>query len=443
MSCQKIRIAYLNYWDDDLNDRYFSKFIEYHFLGIETLEVSPFENPDIMICSVFGDLNLISRLRASIKIFYTGENLRRKEYREFQNIKILQNIFDLIIGFYETDIKSKLLGFPLWLQYYPFYSTKEDETIVSYIEKQHIENRHVTKERFCTLIARHDRTGIRTKISKSVSKIGKISYGGTFHLVQFQKEHFVVPYGSRAKVDYIKTSKYNICPENSSTQGYCTEKLFEALQAGCIPIYSGYDIPVVLNKNKIIFYKEDIPEEQFLQNFQTVYKFDGNVFENSAEETISNYYEDLKNQLSLLIRSRTALKFTIFEPQKSFRNNTISCDEDSSSNDEDSFSNDEDSFSNDNESSSDDESSFYDDDLPCNNILNETTSSEITTNCSNCCVLEQPLTTSYNGETNANIQEQDKEVTNFVQDLLKTLEAIAKEKIKSKARKNLRKISDN
>ncbi len=406
MSC--LRIAYLNYWDDEINDRYFSKFIEYHLVGLKTKEVSPFENPDIIVCSVFGDLNLISRISAKIKIFYTGENLKRNLYREFQNIRILQNIFDLIIGFHDTDVKNKLLSFPLWLQYYPFYSAKEDETIVSYIEKQHILNRRIHKDKFCTLIARHDRTGIRTKISKSVAKKGKISYGGTFHLVQFQSDHYVVPYGSKEKVNYIKTSKYNICPENSSTKGYCTEKLFEALQAGCIPIYSGHGIPTVLNKNKIIFYREDAPEEEFLQNFQSVYKFDGNVFESNSEDIISNYYEDLKNQLAHLIKSRTTLDFTIFEPQKSA--NKVELNDDIGDSTDDSTDESTDGSTDDSSDDSTDDST--DDDI--------------------------------DDRTDDNVddgrKDKDNEVADFVQDLLKTLETIAKEKIKAGAKRNLRKI---
>ena len=317
MSSGKIRIAYVNYWNDAVNDRYFSRFIEYHFVGFEAVEVSPFENPDIIVCSVFGDLNLISRLSAKIKIFYTGENLKRKEYRDFQNMKVMRNIFDLIIGFFETDIELKILSFPLWLQYYPFYSTKEDDTIITHIERDHAKNCRSRKDRFCTLIASHDRSGIRTKLTRSVAKVGKISFGGAFHLSQFEKEHNHVPFGSRAKVEYIKTSKFNICPENSNTPGYCTEKLFEALQAGCVPVYSGHSIPKVLNKNKIIFYDQNGPEQTFLECFQPVHRYEGNVFVEDAEGIISKCYEDLKNQLAHLLRTKSSLQITIFEPTKS------------------------------------------------------------------------------------------------------------------------------
>ena len=101
-----------------------------------------------------------------------------------------------------------------------------------------------------------------------------------------------------------KPVKYNICPENSSTKGYCTEKLFEALQAGCIPIYSGHGIPTVLNKNKIIFYREDAPEEEFLQNFQSVYKFDGNVLSAVGPESHPNDFLSRRSSSAFLPRKQ-------------------------------------------------------------------------------------------------------------------------------------------
>ncbi|RIY39723.1 hypothetical protein CKF58_01780 [Psittacicella hinzii] len=41
------------------------------------------------------------------------------------------------------------------------------------------------------------------------------------------------------KLDFLQRVIFNICPENSNTPGYVTEKLLEAFAAGCIPIYWG------------------------------------------------------------------------------------------------------------------------------------------------------------------------------------------------------------
>lgn len=41
------------------------------------------------------------------------------------------------------------------------------------------------------------------------------------------------------KQKWLEGYKFNICFENSSYLGYLTEKLFDAYNAGCIPIYWG------------------------------------------------------------------------------------------------------------------------------------------------------------------------------------------------------------
>lgn len=41
------------------------------------------------------------------------------------------------------------------------------------------------------------------------------------------------------KLAYLQQFTYNICPENTYHPGYVTEKIFEAYEAGCIPVYWG------------------------------------------------------------------------------------------------------------------------------------------------------------------------------------------------------------
>jgi hypothetical protein len=41
------------------------------------------------------------------------------------------------------------------------------------------------------------------------------------------------------KVKFMSNYRFNLCFENSSYPGYCTEKLFEALCAKTVPIYWG------------------------------------------------------------------------------------------------------------------------------------------------------------------------------------------------------------
>jgi hypothetical protein len=46
---------------------------------------------------------------------------------------------------------------------------------------------------------------------------------------------------NECKLNLMENYRYNICFENSITEGYVTEKLLEAKVAGCIPLYYGDD----------------------------------------------------------------------------------------------------------------------------------------------------------------------------------------------------------
>ena len=61
------------------------------------------------------------------------------------------------------------------------------------------------------------------------------------------------------KLLYLQQYKFNICPENSKSEGYVTEKIFQSLFSGCIPIYSGWNKnpePDIINPNIIMWYDE-------------------------------------------------------------------------------------------------------------------------------------------------------------------------------------------
>jgi hypothetical protein len=48
-----------------------------------------------------------------------------------------------------------------------------------------------------------------------------------------------IPGWSRGKVEFLRAYKFNIAFENRSLPGYTSEKLYEAMQARCLPIYWG------------------------------------------------------------------------------------------------------------------------------------------------------------------------------------------------------------
>ena len=99
------------------------------------------------------------------------------------------------------------------------------------------------------------------------------------------------------KINYISNGLYNICPENSVYEGYITEKIFQALEAGTIPLYWGYDLPEkdIINNNKYCFCDiNNNLEQQIKHVILNKNKYiEGNIFNDNAKNIIEIYYNDL------------------------------------------------------------------------------------------------------------------------------------------------------
>jgi len=288
-----IKIAYVNFWKDPYNDRWFTKFIKEN-IDDNVIEVSINNTPDILLASVFGNVSTITNIEARVKILFIGENCTRDVYRQYgpSEHKRLANVFDLILGFDESNIMKKILRFPLWLLYYPYYNMNNDMNIINHIETNHKKNIHNTKI-YCSLVASHDSGGHRNKLYTIMIKKGNVLSGGKF------LNNIKISDGSRGKHEFISQSKYNICTENSSYPHYVTEKIFQALEAGCIPLYWGHDLPEknILNTNKYVFYNND-NEENFENNLLHTEQFHYEyVFYPSAKHVISKYYQDVIDQI--------------------------------------------------------------------------------------------------------------------------------------------------
>ena len=295
-----IKIAYINFWKDPYNDTYFDYFIKNN-LNCNIIKVKYNENPDILISSVNGNINIIDNIKAKCKIFYYGENLDR--HPPFNNIELLKSKFDIIAGFKYTDKKNKIFRFPLWLIYYPFYNFDDKKNnIISYIENKYYINIRKYKSLFATLVSRHDRGGQRKIIYDVMSKYYKVYCPG-----EFNNNTKMIGQSPREKIDYISNSIYNICPENSIYEGYVTEKIFQAFEAGTIPLYWGHDLPEkdILNKNKYCFcniennniLKQQIHDVVFNKNKY----IKGFIFNDNAKNVIETYYNELINEIKKYI----------------------------------------------------------------------------------------------------------------------------------------------
>lgn len=293
-----ITISYINFWKDKTNDQWLSYFIDKNIGPIKHISEN---NPDILICSVFGDINNVIKVKAKCKIFYYGENLNR--FPPYNNDKLLYDTFDLIVGFKNTDLTKKQIRFPLWLMYYPYYIYNENDNILTYIQNKYNDNIHRKKDIFCTIIARHDRGGQREKICNELSKHGDIKAPGIYRNNTPSIGHTCLD-----KINYISRSVYNICPENSTYKGYFTEKIFHAFEGGTIPLYWAVDLPEpeIINKNKYCFCdinnKEELEKSIYnVCNNPTQY-INGELFTKDAVEKIQSFYSTLLDNILMCLR---------------------------------------------------------------------------------------------------------------------------------------------
>jgi len=268
-------------------------------------------SPDIEFFSVFGDKNSIIKSKAKAKIFFTGECTSEKTvFSNFSEYKDnCTDIVDLSLGF-DYNLKDNYLRFPLWLLYY-FELTDDLDTINKKVKE--FNNFNFKKTKFCSLIASHDLSGYRGEVFKVLNNIEKVDCPGKL----FHNDNNLKTVFSNNKIEYLKNYKFNICPENTQSEGYVTEKLFEALEAGCIPIYNGWSRdpePNVINSNSFLWYDMDgnneglIDKINFYNNNEDVFntfKKQNQPFLKSAPDTIHSFIKSYNEKLENILLNVT------------------------------------------------------------------------------------------------------------------------------------------
>lgn len=295
----------------EFKNNYFYKFIKRHYLP--DLEIS--YNPDIEFFAPNGKRYFLEKSKAKIKIFYTGEcvskNAINEVWKEYSDNCV--NDVDLSLGFDRLD-ESKYknyVRFPIWINYNfgeileeNFSKDKIKETI------DNINSAKSKKNKFASLVASHDVPKIRTEIFNEVNKIGKVSCAGKLlHNDDTLKNDF-----GNNKIEYLRDFKFNICPENTISDGYITEKLFDSFRAGCIPIYSGDEnIEMdLVNKNALLFYRACEDNSALLKEVEKLNKDDKlfEAFQNQIKinDSMVDYLwerrEKILNRLENLINER-------------------------------------------------------------------------------------------------------------------------------------------
>ena len=231
------------------------------------------EGKHINLCSVFGNRNVLYYVNDGPLLFMSVENLHddRMEYADhllFSRYMTNKHepvpednrrkgdtlgkpiLADLALG-YDYFEEPSYLRFPLWMLYM-FPPDADEKTIRSRCEQLRFPDCH-ERNNFAALVARYDWYGTRTEIVDALSHIDKVSCPGSVR----QNDDSLANAFHDNKELYLRQFYFNVCPENSNSFGYVTEKVFEAISAGCIPVYwgsMGDPEPGILNKDAIIMW---------------------------------------------------------------------------------------------------------------------------------------------------------------------------------------------
>lgn len=301
---------YINWMSGD----WLKKFIDYNI---------PNRNKRITFISVDGKKPNL-KLEKNIKIFFSGENLESNinhkyianEYLDIRyhwfNIRknlyrdYLLNEVDLSLGYGNYNYLN-YLRFPLWIMYL-FPPECNYERIKEIVEEINDRENQGMKE--CVCINRHDLFGVRSKVCDDLKDTLKITYAGKWR--NNSTELWTAFDNDKCK--YMNLFKFNICPENMDAPYYCSEKIFDALRCGCIPIYAGAlnnPEPEIINRDFVIFWDLDgdnceqiklvnrlNKDYDYYQKFMKQPKLKADVADYIAE-----YFENLKCRINRFLKN--------------------------------------------------------------------------------------------------------------------------------------------
>lgn len=198
----------------------------------ERFDVELCDQPDFLIYSCYGHEH---RLHSGVRIFFSGES-DAPDYR----------VCDYSLACLKVDD-------PRHLQL-PLYTSWGDSQDI--IKKNDDPDKILAaKTKFCSfIISGYNRSKNHNRVAffEKLSRYKRVDSGGR----KFNNIGGPIPPGTRNKIEFLRSYKFNIAFENRSLPGYTTEKIFEPMVARCLPIYWG---------NPLI--KEEFNPKSFLNYF--------------------------------------------------------------------------------------------------------------------------------------------------------------------------------
>lgn len=224
MTKKQIKMRLVDYWKDDSEANFYDNWLVQ--LLQEKYDIVYSKTPDFVIYSCYGMEHLkYDCMRIAICL---------------ENMRIDWNVAD-----YGIEIAS-FMDFGERYMRIPYFCIAKNELRTrnkgntSYdFSKRKLDKR----EKFCAYMVSNGGAMLRERFFDKLSAYKRVDSGGKWRnniggLLDLQYDNKKDDMLD-IKQKWLEGYKFNICFENSSYPGYLTEKLFDAYNAGCIPIYWG------------------------------------------------------------------------------------------------------------------------------------------------------------------------------------------------------------
>ncbi len=261
----------------------------------------------VALYSIFAPFWLSRFDGADVRIFVERENLHKPSMQCWLHRFLDDDRIALSLGFDDLE-HPQYMRFPFWMMWSVFSPTATYSEIREQVTRFNSPDNHsYADRRFCAFLCNHDDVG-RRRIYDQFSSIDKVDCDGRlFHNNDELKTRF-----GDDKLLYLRNYRFNLTPENTNYPGYVTEKLFEAIASGCIPIYHGSDNrpePEVLNHEAIVFIevgKDNTDAVNFVRELNSDEKLyldfaNRPRFTPGAVDVIWAYYEELERRFRIII----------------------------------------------------------------------------------------------------------------------------------------------
>jgi hypothetical protein len=271
-------------------------------------EIVTTDDYDFIILSVFPNKKLQINSSAKIIVF-NGEHPDYVRSRII-SLGIKPNIVIGYIDTYNYFYPVKKIYYPLWLLYYPQF---DDKFILDIELNKHITIQDINKKKFCCLINSHDNNVTRKPIYNALTIIDRIDCPG---LLLNNLDRSLVGTSSEDKLKFMNSYIFNICSENIRGIKYLTEKLPQALNSCCIPIYYGELSDInqrIFNQDRIIIV-DDFSSNTMTQLRKKIKKLFDNkcdllkfykkpIFTDNAYDEYKKFIEDFETKFKDSINS--------------------------------------------------------------------------------------------------------------------------------------------